>query len=450
MTVQDFLLRIRKLAKRSWLLRNLYSLLRDSCSGLRTILHRIRNLRDLVTLYGFRRTFHLYRMDRASWRRCSLINERINSLVSQMARGEYIDGSATRCGWLYHDYALPETRLKAHRRETSGRLLLLKKHLPIYKARILDIGCSSGGIALGLALLGALKVVGVDHDQTAIRVGIAIAEKYEIHNVEFRVSPLSKFEVPEVDVIIWLSQWMWVVKQHGLEYAKDLLFEIPRQSGASVMIFESAADDGKAAIPGTTQSDIEDFLHSWTPFSLIRSIGSFDDKWRPPSQERIVFACSEPRFTWQGKEATITRIDSRTIVKEFEPQRLWAKDWETRCLQRLDRFPHFPKLLDVGRNSIKMEWAGNRVTKPSQLDQLSEIVRILSKSGIVHRDICPENLLYREGQLFLVDFGWAIVDGEEPPATPAEGLGRGFYTFGEWNDARAAERVCAWFEKQGR
>lgn len=424
------------------------SLSRYLYSYVRAIFNFARNFRDLAELYGFSRTLRLFKSDRDSRNKHPLINERIISLASRIGSGEYIDGSSTKLGMLYHDYALPETQLKAHRTNSISRLLLLKKHLPIYKARILDIGCGPGGISLGLALLGALKVTGVDHDKTAIELAIAIAEKYKIDNAEFYTSSLADFNISEADIIVWLSQWMWIVKQKGLEYGKDMLFEIPRKTGAHFMAFESAADDGKAAIKRSTQSDIENFLRLCTPFTIIRNIGPFKDEWRKPGQERLVFICSHPQFAWRGKEATITRIDRVTVVKEYEPQRLWAKNLEALCLRRLEPFPHFPRLLDVGENWIKMEWAGNHVNKPSELEQLDEIVKILSSVGIVHRDICPENLLYRDGQLFLIDFGWAIVDDKEPPATPGKGLGRGFYEFGVWDDALAAKKLRAWFEKK--
>ena len=37
------------------------------------------------------------------------------------------------------------------------------------------------------------------------------------------------------------------------------------------------------------------------------------------------------------------------------------------------------------------------------------------------------------------------MDGEEPPLAAKEGLGRGFYDYGNWDDTRAAERVRRWF-----
>jgi SAM-dependent methyltransferase len=419
---------------------NLYSYLRAALSYSRVFF-------SLAGLYGLFQTLRLFKLFFNAREKHSPINERIVSLARQLGTGEFVDGSSASPGTLYHDYALPEIQLKVHRKNSISRLSFLKKHLPVYKARVLDIGCGPGSISLGLALLGAAKVTGVDHDRTAIELAKAVAEKYDVKNTEFHACELADFDFPQADIVIWLSQWMWIVKQQGLEQGKDLLFEVSKKTGARVMAFESAADEGKAAIKGTTQKDIEQFLRSCTPFTSINNIGPFEDKWRKPGKERMVFICAKPELTWPGKEAVITRIDRKTVLKKYEPQRIWAKELEAQCLRRLAPFPYFPRLLEAGEDWIKMEWAGNRVTQSSELAQLDEIVQILASNGIVHRDICPENLLYRDGKLFLIDFGWAILDGKEPPATPGKNLGRGFYESGKWDDAMAAKKVRAVFEK---
>ena len=402
----------------------------------------------LCQLYGWRMTLRLYRIKLVCRQRGSLVNNRLQTLARRMARDSLVAGSAVRAGWLYHDYPLPETQFFSHRENSTVRVAKLKSYIPLYKARVLDLGCSSGGISIGLALLGASRVTAVDYDPSAISIGQAVAEKYEIDNIEFHLSCVEKFPTPEVDVVIWLSQWMCIVKQRGLEFGKNLLFEIPSRAGAQFMAFESAADDGKAAIPGITQKDIEKFLRLWTPFTCIKNVGPFADQWREPGQERMVFMCSEPRHIWEGKDAIIRRVDRFTVKKEYKEQRVWVKDLEAQCLRRLDSFSHFPSLVDEGENWIKMEWAGIPVTRSSELDQLQEIVKILSSEGIIHRDICPANLLIRDGQLSLIDFGWAVIDGKETPVIPPKGLGRGFYVYGEWDDKLAIERVRAWFEKQ--
>ncbi len=81
---------------------------------------------------------------------------------------------------------------------------------------VLDIGCGSGILAIGSALLGASKAVGVDIDKTAVKVAIENAKLNNVTNLtEFIVGDLTdrisdKFDVVcaniVADVIILLSK----------------------------------------------------------------------------------------------------------------------------------------------------------------------------------------------------------------------------------------------------
>jgi SAM-dependent methyltransferase len=411
------------------------------------ILKRVIKFVKLSILYGFFKTLRLYNRHLKIQNFNSQINKHINSLIDKMAQDIYVDGSAAEKGWLYHDYALPEDPPNVHRKKIIDKLLLLKKYITTPGKRILDIGCSSGGFTIGLAMQDASRVIGVDHDKSAIDVAEAMAEKYRVYNAEFHASELSDFRIPKTDIILWLSQWMWIVKQFGLEYGKEMLFEIPRQAGADTMVFESAAAGGMAVLPNANQDDIAEFLYSWTPYRKIENIGSFKDDWCNEKEERKVFVCSEPVFNWKTYQANITRVDARTIFKKYKPEFLWAKDVEAQCLQRLKSFPYFPNLLEIGDDWIKIEWVGRRATSSSPLYMLNDILKILSKTNIVHRDITPSNILCLDHRLFLIDFGWAMVDGRETVVAPPRILGLGFYEYGKWDDSQAVKKIYDRFKR---
>jgi hypothetical protein len=173
-------------------------------------------------------------------------------LISKI-RGRKYAGSSLKNGKLYHDLPFPGfENFDSHRSKTKVRWNYIRKYVS-----------------------GASKVLGVDYDRESIDLAKYVANKVGAKNVEFRCSNIdSKFaeELDYFDVVIWLSQWMWIVKQLGMDEAKKLLFLISKKS--AIMIFESAADDGMAAITGMTQSDIEDIFRKNTCYSKVKNIGS--------------------------------------------------------------------------------------------------------------------------------------------------------------------------------
>jgi len=403
--------------------------------------NRISGLFRLLKLFGFSTTLRLHRTAISCWWTNAPINERIRRFVSRMAE-EQCAGSSVQTGWLYHNFALPEYGFRSHRQNTDRRLALIRKHVPFAHSRVLDIGCSSGGMTLGMALLGASQVFGVDYDPTAIDVAKAVAEKYDITNARFDAADFMTYTLPQVDTILWLSQWMWMVKQHGMEEGRRLLFEVPKNTQASFMAFESAAADKSAPIQGATQKTIEEYLRAWSPFADVRNAGPFQDEWTLPGEEaRNVYVCSRPEWKWKGYQSTAERRDTRTVRKTYKESFRWAGAWESRCLKKLEASPHFPKVLAEGDGWIDLEWMGHAARGTDDLAQLSDITQALQGAGIVHRDLRPENLLWKEGVLSLIDFGWAIIDGQKPPVEAPDYLGCGYYDAPNWDDEEAARRV---------
>jgi SAM-dependent methyltransferase len=396
----------------------------------------------LLKLYGLGVTMKLYRTAIRCWWNKAPVNDRIRSLAAKMGEDRKA-GSSDAVGWLYHDYALPEHSLRAHRKNTDKRLGMLKKKVMIRGSSVLDIGCSSGGMTTGMALLGASRAAGVDYDATAIAIAQAVSEKYGITNTQFTAADLMTYDVPQADIILWLSHWMWMVQALGLDAARDLLFTIPQRAQTSVMVFESGAGDKSAPIKGTNQKSILEFLRGWSPFRTIENCGPFPDGWSEQGEEpRNVYICRNSQSTFtDGYQSIAKRIDARTLRKTYKEKFGWAKDWELEILKKLEGNPHFPKILGQGDDYLDLEWRGFNATKEDDLSQLNDIVKSLASAGIVHRDIRPGNLLWQEGNLTLIDFGWAWIDGRKPPIDAPEYLGNGFYENNDWDDAKAAEKV---------
>ena len=86
---------------------------------------------------------------------------------------------------------------------------------------------------------------------------------------------------------------------------------------------------------------------------------------------------------------------------------------EVEYLKILSGLPHFPKLvfIDYKNCAIYTEYAGviiiNDVVPIDWKKQLKEIIKTLNEKGIYQNDFYINNLLVYNGNLTLIDFGWA-------------------------------------------
>ena len=345
-----------------------------------------------------------------------MIDDKIKSI-----KGRKYNGSSLRDGKLYHD--LPFKGLdsfKSHRSRTRQRIEQITSLINVHEKYIVDIGCSVGGISLGMVEKGAELVDGIDYDINSIEVareassllGFSGNTSFSVENIDLNLIKA----IENIDIVLWLSQWMWFVKQYGLEVGKQALFEISRNN--KILVFESAADDAMGAIKGSTQDDIKKWLYENTCYNVIEehnSVGGWHD--------RKLFICKDPvlriKDKWHASMSVIDRIAPNKIKKTFKQKNLWAQEREVRALKRLKDSKHFPTILEDGNGYMIMQYMGreNMLTK-DLIPQAHEIIAELKEAKIKHRDIRKENLLVLNGNLSLIDFGWCIFDGEKD--TPVE------------------------------
>lgn len=108
---------------------------------------------------------------------------------------------------LYSKYPYPSTPVNKKSELLEGIIYetvyyLIKDYLEYYKnkkIKILDAGCGTGELALGLASTLGLKatVLGIDRNDRSLKIARERAKKWKINNVEFKHVDLVKDSLPE-------------------------------------------------------------------------------------------------------------------------------------------------------------------------------------------------------------------------------------------------------------
>lgn len=305
---------------------------------------------------------------------------------------------------------------KSRRHDSRQRFERFASLVPIKGKSVLDMGCCEGSLSLGLKEQGAESVKGIDDNLHNIQIARE-ARDFLGYDVDFQQESIDKGwaeQLPHYDIIVWLSVWQWIVKREGLLYGKELLFEVSKK--ADVMIFESAASDGGGGIKGSTQADVEKWLLENTVYNKIE-VHEPQGTWKGGT--RKLFVCSHPfvkkmtKSYQSGVQITVERIARDLIKKTWKNGLSNLKEREVKALKRLDKYSHYPKLVEEGDNYIIETYCGREIRiLQGTVAQTVEIADELKKEGIVHQDLLNKNLLILNNTLYVIDFSRAVFDGE--------------------------------------
>ncbi len=349
----------------------------------------------------------------------TMAHKAVKEKISKITAG-YKPGSSQESKKIYHD--LPYRGMKdfvSHRGLTQQRvdqILSLVKGQTILSA--LDIGCNVGGLSIGMKLKD-IDTHGVDHDDQSIEVAREAARKMGL-KMTFDIAETNldwAKKLGEYDLIVWMSQWMWLVKAYGMPMSQKIMFEVSKK--AERMIFESGASDGMAPIHGATQDDIEKWLREHTVYQTIeRHLGV--GGWA----KRDVFYCYDSNYKREGEISNVERLTHNLIRKTFKKEYMWQKDREIKALNMMAKYDVTPKVISFTEDSILMEYVGQypgeSIKNSSKYrTRVNEIKECLILEKIKHRDFREDHLLLRNGVIKLIDFGWCLFEGETDTPVPA-------------------------------
>ena len=101
---------------------------------------------------------------------------------------------------------------------------------------------------------------------------------------------------------------------------------------------------------------------------------------------------------------------------------------EVSWLKRLAKSGIVPKLVSSTDTNLCLTYVGEPVRRhnlpPDWREQAETVLTALAEAACRHNDIKCDNLTVLDGRLYLLDFGWATVQGDPIPSEWPEGIGR--------------------------
>lgn len=83
----------------------------------------------------------------------------------------------------------------------ASLLRLAYNHSSINGEEVYDLGCGTGRLAIGAALLGGKNVVGIDIDEEALEIAEKNAQEVGV-DIEWKCADVTELEMPEVSTVI--------------------------------------------------------------------------------------------------------------------------------------------------------------------------------------------------------------------------------------------------------
>ncbi|SNQ62394.1 Kae1-associated kinase Bud32 [Candidatus Methanoperedens nitratireducens] len=130
----------------------------------------------------------------------------------------------------------------------------------------------------------------------------------------------------------------------------------------------------------------------------------------------VIASGAEAVISLEGDTIIKTRIQKRYRLKEIDENlRRERTRTEARLISEARRCGvPTPIIRDVVDYEIRMEYINGTALKniitPALSERTGELVGRLHTCGIVHGDLTTSNILFKDGKLFLIDFGLAYLD----------------------------------------
>lgn len=409
---------------------------------------------------------------------------------------EYRPGNSSKAGHLYSPLPFADfSDVPSQRQCIVPRFEMMRDDLATFMGtgRLLDVGCHTGFNCFEFAKLG-FECVGVDAHELTIEIAKDTAALYST-NTQFHcaeATPELIAQLGRFDVVIFTAVFQWITAAAGFDAAVRMLNCLCDAS--DVLYFEtSMGQEGKAKMPMLPDvGSVEQLLRS-TSHPRVELLGALDrnrflfrttrleakanrvDEGAAAMPTAAAPAEIEGPKLFEEVNRALERCGTRQPDYAKRNRYFFSRVWKDhldggrpiaiKAVQAADsqsatmlyreheflakmRSPHVPKLLLQGMLDkfyiLVSDWmegprldqmlAAGQMPVGERLEaEMATVEQLLAERGVCHRDLREANLIWAEGRLVMLDFGWSTWAGEAAPFTPPELV--------ETDDRRALERI---------
>jgi len=374
------------------------------------------------------------------FRRCRKLVDDFFKKGENLYQEGFYPGSSTKKAFFYHELPFDDGKqFRACREGGRERLDLLLLNEDFRGKRVLDLGCNVGFFSSNIAKY-AKEVVGIDHDEVAISKAKEIAAKHEIKNINFICGKITSElldDLGKFDVVLALAVLPWIKK--NTSDATPIWHKIFAHPAVYVELMYRG--DGLAGMENIKNDDeAKNLLEKFSP--LVHSVGR-SQGWG----NRTIWRCLQNFGDFSkinsGFQSQIEAAD-RFIKKykggvyNYDPQKEFA------ALKKIEKEAIAPLPIQLAENYLIMTRLQGKpldfsFSRTKCREEFKRILKVLNKNKIIHRDIRPDNLFVgADGHIYLLDFGWAIVDNNWYPAPPTLG---GMYQVKDFDNKKSLELI---------
>lgn len=327
---------------------------------------------------------------------------------------------------------------------------------------VLDLGANAGFHSFWALQMGAEKVIAVDIDKDYLEMLKEAKIKLSFDNLEIEEANVKDWEKP-ADIVFAIALVHWLYSCTSLFGSLDDVIKKLRQLTKYMLVVEwIAPEDPAITFFHHLDYNKEIIREKYTLEAFEAALGRYFERYEligPISTTRIIYIAfcspgeidlSGPLPFIKGKNSVIQSrclstyngIDYWSRIYDcgdviYKQATLDLAEREELFLSQIES-DYFPKVLDSWSEAIYSVLVLDKIKGQRLNEAIPEIndtpeklyvfimhcldlLIILKKKGIIHRDIRPDNILVRNEKPVLIDFGWAI-SPDQPYITPP-GLG---------------------------